>query len=274
VAGLALLAFESRNRALDALSRSMFATDRVIQSVSGSLTPGEARSNLLASSCDLLDSLRDGSQAAPRTHSLVLCAVERAESRDRLGEGSKASDLIETAIRLAEDQFAKRQSADDALAVLTARRAALERAIASGSSGSQGPSLAEFITRSRQAVKALTSERDVPEYAAQTLQTAAVSLAEKKMTDEAVTAIDAAIELGQTALDRGADLSARLDHVTAVSLKSKILRLRGELPAAARAKTLLSGIRVEDAEAQGLGERLRQVADTVGRPAPPTGQKP
>lgn len=208
----------------------------------------------------------------------MLCAVERAESRDRLGEGSKASDLIETAIRLAEDQFAKRQSADDALAVLTARRAALERAIASGSSGSQGPSLAEFITRSRQAVKALTSERDVPEYAAQTLQTAAVSLAEKKMTDEAVTAIDAAIELGQTALDRGADLSARLDHVTAVSLKSKILRLRGELPAAARAaaraKTLLSGIRVEDAEAQGLGERLRQVADTVGRPAPPTGQKP
>ena len=54
VAGLALLAFESRNRAVDALSRSLFATDRVIQSVSGSLPAGEARSQLLGSTCDLL----------------------------------------------------------------------------------------------------------------------------------------------------------------------------------------------------------------------------
>lgn len=273
VAGLALLAFESRNRALDALSRSLFATDRVIQSVSGSLPVGEARSNLLASSCDLLDSLRDRSPAAPRTNALVLCAVERAESRERLGEGAKASELINSAIRLAQDQFAKTASPDDALAVLVASRAALERTINGGPPGSERTALLEFVTRSRDFSKALVSERDVPEFAAQTLQTAAVALAQKQKTDEALTAVDAAIELGQMALDRGAELSARFDHVTAVSLKSEIHRLRREFPAsseaAAQAQSLFSAIHAEDAEARGLGERYRQVADIVARLTPP-----
>jgi tetratricopeptide (TPR) repeat protein len=271
VAGLALFAFDSRNRALDALSRSLFATDRVIQSVSASLPEGEARSNLLASSCDLLDSLSDRATAPPRTNALVLCAVERAESRDRLGERDMALETIDSAIKLAQRQFAKTTSPDDALAELVARKSALLRAIAGSPVGNERKTLSEFVTRSRDLTKALSAEKDLPEFAARTLQTAAVSLAQKQMTREAVDATDAAIEAGQTALDRGADLSAGLDHVAAIALKSQIHRMRGEaeasLEAAARAKTQFDTIKLQDAEAKGLGERFREVSNLVGRPS-------
>ncbi len=270
VAGLAIFAFESRNRALDALSRSLFATDRVIQSISNSLPVSEARSQLLASTCDLLDSLQD-STATPRTNARVLCSVERAESRERLGESAQAAELIVSAIRLAQEQFAKTGSPDDALAVLVAGKAALQRFIDDRPLGKENDALAFFMAKSHEFTKALVTERDLPEFAAQTLQAAAVSLAEKQRTEEAIKAVDAANELGQIALDRGADLSARLDYITSVSLKSEIHRLRGESAASseatARAQALFSAIRAEDAEAQGLGERFRQVAEIIGASA-------
>ena len=155
------------------------------------------------------------------------------------------------------------------------RKAELKRAIVGGPPGS-GKKLIEFIERSRDFTKALVSEKDLPEFAAQALQAATVSLAEKRRTDEAITAVDAAIEFGQIALDRGADLSAQLDHVTAVSLKAEIHRMRGEArpasEAAAKARALFSAIHAEDAEGQGLGDRFRQVADIIGAPA--TGGQP
>lgn len=271
VAGLALFAFDSRNRALDALSRSLFATDRVIQSLSASLPEGEARSNLLASSCDLLDSLSDRATAPPRTNALVLCAVQRAESNDRLGEHDMASETIDSAIKLAQRQFAKTASPDDALAELVARKSALMPAIAGNPAGNERKTLSEFVTNSRGLTKALPAEKDIPEFAAQTLQTAAVALAQKQMTKEAADATEAAIETGQTALDRGADLPAGLDHIAAIALKSELHRIRGEaeasLEAGARAKALFSGISLQDAEAKGFGERYREVSNLVGTTA-------
>lgn len=271
VATLAIFAFESRNRALDALSRSMFATDRVIQSVSASLPAGEARSQLLASTCDLLDSLRDQATAAPRTNAIVLCAVQRAESRDALGEKTQASELIEFAIKFAREQFTKTGSPDDASAILVAQKAALQRMIAENIAGGERKALVDFIASASELSKSLVSDKDIPELAAQTLQAGAVALAEKQETPEAMDAVDAAVEFGQTALDRGADLSARLDHITAVSLKSEIHRLRGDsqtsLEASSRARRLFSAIRGEDVDAQGLRERFRQIAEIIGRPA-------
>jgi hypothetical protein len=265
VAGLAILAFLSRNRALDALSRSQFATDRVIQSVSGSLPNGDARSNLLASSCDLLDSLRDQSPTSPRTNSLVLCAIERADSRDRLGESSKAAELIEAAIALAESEFAKQGSADDALAVLQVRRAKLDRAIAKEPPASEHNALAEFISSSRNYTKTLALEPGVPEFAAQALQVATVSLAGKRKLNDALIAADAAIDLRQEALKRGADLSARLDHAATISLKSEVLRLLGDTrlssEIASQAKLLLSQISSKDIDQQGLAARYREVSE-------------
>lgn len=271
VATLAIFAFESRNRALDALSRSLFATDRVIQSVSASLPAGEARSQLLASTCDLLDSLRDHATAAPRTNAIVLCAVQRAESREALGENAQASELIASAIKFAQEQFTKTGSPDDASAMLVAQKAALQRMIAENAVGGESKALVDFIKSAKDLSKSLVYDKDIPELAAQTLQAAAVTLAEKQATLEAMDAVDAAVELGQTALDRGADLSARLDHITAVSLKSEIHRLRGDsqasLEASSRARQLFSAIRNEDVDAHGLRERFRQVAEIVRAPA-------
>ncbi|UFW51097.1 MULTISPECIES: hypothetical protein [Bradyrhizobium] len=271
VATLAIFAFESRNRALDALSRSMFATDRVIQSVSASLPAGEARSQLLASTCDLLDSLRDHATADPRTNAIALCAVQRAESRDALGEKAQASELIDFAIKFARDQFAKTGSPDDASAILVAQKAALQRVIADNTSEGKGNALSDFIKSARDFSKSLASDKDLPALAAQMLQAAALTLAEKQELRKAMDAVDTAIELGQTALDRGADLSARLDHITAISLKSEIHLLRGDsqasLEASSRARQLFSTIRDEDVDAQGLRERFRQVAEIVRRPA-------
>ncbi len=277
VFGLAVFAFESRNRALDALSRSMFATDRVIQSVSGSLPAGESRSNLMSYSCDLLDSLRDDARTAPRAYSMVLCAIERAETRDRLGEHVQAAELIQAATSMADAQFREKRSDDDALAVLAARRAAFGRAIAHGTPESRTSALMEFITSARAGVAASGSEWELARYAAEALQTMAVSLGERKVTGDAATAIDAAIELGQIAVERGNDLGFRMNQVMAIRLKATMHRALKETKAAAeadlRSLELFSRVRKEDAESQGLGERFEEVAKAV-RPVQVPGQKP
>lgn len=274
VAALAVFAFQSRNRALDALSRSLFATDRVIQSVSASLPDGEARSNVLASSCDLMDSLRDRASAAPRTNALVICAVQRAESRDRLGESDQAHGEIERAIRLAHDQFATSASPDDALAELVARKAALKRAMDGKPPGTERKALSDFIAASKGLTEAAAKDKDLPEFAARTLHIAAVSLGEKRTMEEALIAVDSAIEFGKVGIDRGAELAMRLDLVSAFALKAQ-LHSRKKDPqastrAAARAKELFAKISVTEAEQQGLRDRFEQVASLVGAVVPRT----
>lgn len=267
VAGMSILAFESRNRALDALSRSVFATDRVIETISGSPLADDARADLLATSCDLLDSLRLQASAQPGTRALVLCAIQRSKSRDSVNEPSQAASLIQSAISLAESQFAAEGLTDDALAVLEARRAALDRTVANNLFTDDSNALAEFVARSIDLSVALRSERSVPEYAATALQVAVVSLTQNKRMDEALTAVDAAIELRALALAREPDLNTRFDNIVTIGLKSEIHRLRGEPSrssrAAAQARTLLSKISKDEVQNEGLGERLQAVTELV-----------
>lgn len=267
VAGMSILAFESRNRALDALSRSVFATDRVIETISGSSLADEARTVLVATSCDLLDSLRLQASVQPQTRALVLCAVERSKSLDRLNEPSQAVSLIQSAISLAESQFATEGLTDDALAVLEARKAVLDRAVATNLSSADSNPLSEFVARSIDLSTALHSESSVPEFAATALQVAAVSFTQKKRMDEALTAVDAAIELRALALARGAELNTRFDNIVTIGLKSEIHRLRGEFPrssqAALQARTLLGQITPGEVQNEGLGERLQAVTELV-----------
>ncbi len=268
IAGLAVFALESRNRAVDALSRSIFATDRMIESVSTSLPAGEGRSNLLASSCDLLDSLRDRAPAPPRTTAIALCAVGRAESRDKVGETQEASATLDAVINLAKQKFAQVESPDNASSELIVRRAMLERAIDGKVPAKQA--LADFIVASRSRSNALSTDADLPRYAADTLQVAAVRFVEKNLGSEALQAVDQSIEFGKLALERGAPLSTKLEHVAVVTLKSVIHNWRGEASASAQAKEkaveLFASISAQEAASAGLSARYREIVDLVKPP--------
>lgn len=143
----------------------------------------------------------------------------------------------------------------------------MDRAVANDPSSAETNPLAEFIARSIDLSTVLSSERSVPEFAATALQLTAVSLTQKKKMDQALIAVDAAIELRALALAQGADLNTRFDNIVTFGLKSEIHRLRGELPqsshAALQARTLLGEITPVEVESEGLGERLQAVTELV-----------
>lgn len=182
VTAASVFAFVSRNDALDALSRSVFATERTIQTIR-SLQPGEARSNLLGTSCDLLDSLANRAPSAPGALALVACRSERSEAHDRLNEPDRAAEQLAAATKIAEDSFTRTGAADDALAVVDARRAVLQRAIRMDPRTARSAA-AEFAARALELAKKVKEERDIPGIAAKVLQTSAVAFLRTRELDE------------------------------------------------------------------------------------------
>ena len=268
VAGLSVWALQSRNSAVDALTSSLFATDRVIQSVASSLAEGETRTNLLTTSCDLLDSLQDRAPREPRTNAIVVCAVERSASRDRQNEPAEASRILAGALAVAEKQYSRTKSPDDALAVLEARRATLARILASSQTAGGAHALNEFVERARSLSSELPSEQILPNAAAGALQTLAVLLAQRNSLRDAVVATDAAIELRQLAITRGADLGVVLDNVRTILLNAELHRRRMEevqaTQAVERARALFGKIDPAGAVAQGWQDRYREVQEMIG----------
>jgi hypothetical protein len=265
VTAASIFAFVSRNGALDALSRSVFATERTIQTIR-SLQPGEARNNLLATSCDLLDSLSDRAPAPPQALALVACRTERSEAHDRLNEPDRAAELLVAATKIAEDDFARTGAADDALAVVEARRATLERALRNDPSNAARPA-ADFAARALEISRKKTEEPMIPEAAATVLQRSAVEFLRAQNLDAALDAVNASIAAGEIALAREERLPTRLEHVVAFALKSQICFERGERPAAAEAKAaakaMFDGLDRKDLAVEGLEERYSEVADLI-----------
>jgi hypothetical protein len=168
VAVASVFAFTNRNTALDALSRSVFATERTIQTVR-LLEPGETRDNLLATTCDVLDSLRDRALAPPQALAVVACGVERSQAHDRMREPERAAAVLAVATKGAEDDYARTGAADDALAVIEAKGAVLERAIRTDLPNA-GSSAADFAARALDISRKAMEDPEIPETAAQMLQ--------------------------------------------------------------------------------------------------------
>lgn len=265
VAAASVFAFTSRNGALDALSRSVFATERTIQTIR-SLQPGEARSTLLATSCDLLDSLADRAPSSPGALALVACRSERSEAHDRLKEPDRAAEMLDAATKIAEDSLARTGAADDALAVVDARRATLERALRTNLPNAER-AVADFAARALEVAKKMKEERGIPTTAAEVLQTSAVAFLRAKKLDAARDAIDASIEAWLISLERQERLAARLEQIVAIALRSQICFERGEQSAAAeakaKAKAMFDQVDQKRAAADGLGERYSDVSDLV-----------
>jgi hypothetical protein len=264
VAGASVWALLSRNSAVDALTRSLFATDRVIQSVATSLPVGEQRTNLLTTSCDLLDSLQDRTPREPRTHALVICAVERSEGRDRQNEPEEASRILSGALALAEKQYNSSRSPDDALAVIESRRAMLMRQLARAETSND---LQSFAERALQLSGELRSEYILPNVAATALQEVAVSLIERNSLQDALKATDTAIALRKLAMERGAELEAALESVTTMLLKAEIHHRKGEKVEAVHtieeARASFGAIEPPKVAGQGLEDRYRQVEEMI-----------
>jgi hypothetical protein len=262
-----MFAFVSRNHALDALSRSVFATERTIGAIRA-LQPSATRNNLLATTCDLLDSLSDRAPAPPQAMAIVACRTERSEAHDRLNEPAQAAELLAAATKIADEDYARTGAADDALAVVEARRAMLERSIRTDLPGA-GPAAVEFAARSLEISKNVKDDSEIPTTAANELQKAAVDFLRVKMLGPSLAAINASIALGEIGLGREDRLSARLDHIAAIALKSQICVERGDESGATEtksaAKAMLSGIDGKRAAAEGLEERYSEVSDLVGR---------
>jgi hypothetical protein len=260
VAALSVWALYSRNNALDAISRSVFATDRVIQSVARSMAASETRSNILARSCDLLDSLTSGSTDEPRTNALVLCAVARSESRDQQGESKEATQILRDAISLAERQYERLKGADDAAALLEARRAVMVRSVAASSVAED---LKAFIEVTRRLTRELRSDRSLPRSAADALQIHAVSLTEKKLLQPAMTAVNAAVEFRSRAIEQDAGPSQVIEAAKAIIFKAHLHKLSRELGessrAIERARVILTGIKRDVVSKEGLDEQYAQV---------------
>lgn len=267
VAAASIFAFASRNGALDALSRSVFATERTIQTIR-SLQPGNARNNLMTSSCDLLDSLADRASSAPSALALVACRSERSEAHDRLNEPDRAAEQLDAATKIAEDSFARTGAADDAIAVVDARRATLERALRNNLPNAERAA-ADFGARALEVAKKMKEERGIPATAAEALQTSAVAFLRAKKLDAALDAINASIDAWVISLVREERLAARLEQTVATALKSQICFERREQDAAAeakaKAKAMLDQIDRKQAAAEGLEERYSDVADLVAK---------
>ncbi len=170
------------------------------------------------------------------------------------------------ATKIAEDDFTRTDAADDALAVVEARRATLERALRTDPSNA-GRAAADFAIRALDISRKKTEERAIPETAATVLQRSAVEFLRAQNLDAAHDAVNASIAAGEIALAREERLPTRLEHVVAMALKSQICFERGERPAAAEAKAaakaMFDGLDRKQLAAEGLGDRSSEVADLV-----------
>lgn len=258
-----IFAFISRNNAVDALSRSIFATERTIEAIR-SLQAGDVRDNLLASSCDLLDSLAEGARTPPNSLALVACRTERAEAHDRLNEPESAIQLLAKAVAIADSGYERTGAVDDALAVVEARRASLRRMMRTDLPGSRWPT-AEFATRALELSNKFKEDRQIPETAAETLQEESVGFLGAGMSDAALTSVDAAIALRDLALAREERLTTRLDQVVTLALKAQICFERDEQSAASDAKTtanaMLAKIDAKQVTSEGLNDRFSEVSN-------------
>jgi hypothetical protein len=149
VTGLSAFALQSRWRAQQALDVSLYSAMRVVGQVADGLTGDndrEIRSQLLNQACDLVDRLSSESRQEPSADASVTCMIERAASRERLGEKADAEVLLDDAIAAADARYAADRHeavaltvarAYDAMAALYAgrkdtakQRAALEKEVA------------------------------------------------------------------------------------------------------------------------------------------------
>lgn len=176
--------------------------------------------------------------------------------------------MLAAATKIAEEGFARTGAADDALAVVEARRATLERAIRTDIQNA-GRVASDFATRALEIAKKMKEEHEIPETAARALQKSAVEFLQAKQDDAALDAVNASIEAGSIALSRQERLSMQLEHVVTVALKSQVLFEREEKGAAdevrAKAKAMLDQIDGKKADAEGLARRYSEAADLVAK---------
>lgn len=131
VSGLSIFALESRNQAVRSLEDSMFATGSMVLLSAGLPTgddDAEARTRrlLINQGCDLIDKLSSGSGRKPQIAELVTCRLERARSRENLGEQEEARAQYDEAIKLAGERYARLPRADAADRLIEARQAYAE----------------------------------------------------------------------------------------------------------------------------------------------------
>jgi hypothetical protein len=131
VSGLCVFALQSRNQAIRSLEDGMFATGSMVLLASGLVPNGDdanaqTRRLLIIQGCDLIDKLGVGSGRDPQIGELVTCRLERAASREQLGEQAQARAQYEDAIALATERYARTPRADAAARLLQARQAYAE----------------------------------------------------------------------------------------------------------------------------------------------------
>ena len=235
IAGLSIFAFLSRNRAIDALTKSTFAADRVIQAVASSMPAGELQSELLMTSCDLLDSLTLQAGRQSSSGSVVACAVERATSREAVGESDAAQKLLLSAQALVVSRFNASKLGDDAFALIDIDERMLKNGIGQNDAGAKRAALAAFISESRRIVDALPEEKTLASASARALQEASVTLGGQDLYEAALGAVEASLEMWAVAAKRNADPGVSIEYASAYALKAKLhAELRqGELKTAA-----------------------------------------
>jgi hypothetical protein len=272
VLGLSIWALTSSNRAANSISRSIFATDKVVQSIARSPIEDESRANLLATTCDLLDSLSGVANAGGPAGSMVICAVERSSSRDRNSEVSEASNILRRAVSLAETQYANSKDPDDALAIIEARRALMARALEKSDQPQAIAECEKFIEVSLQMAMAHLSDAAIPDQAAGALQVETVLLAEKDLMPQAIRAVDASLKLRALAAERGVEIDSSLDAVATMALKAEVHSRQGDtaekLQAAKKARDMFGAIAPAAAITDKQKARYQQVKDLVTRQLP------
>jgi hypothetical protein len=125
VSVLAIYAIQSQWRAQRALESSMFATGRMVLSVSTSLNrQGEAaqlRGEIINESCDLIDKLAAEAVTEPGISEIVTCRVERGYGREKQQELELARQEFTAAVALASAREAQEKTQSAAWALLDAR---------------------------------------------------------------------------------------------------------------------------------------------------------
>ena len=125
VSSLSIFALQSRFRATRALESSMFATGRMVQSISRSLSSGgntsSLRSNLINEGCDLIDKLRIEADREAPIDALITCREERGREHEQQQEPAQAQTVLRDAIDLARAQHDRSRSISAAIGIVQAR---------------------------------------------------------------------------------------------------------------------------------------------------------
>ncbi|PPE81524.1 hypothetical protein C3941_02100 [Kaistia algarum] len=271
VAVLSIAAFSSRNHAVDALTRSMFASERVIQAVAGSMANGETRDQLLTSSCDLLDSLAPESGRDPASGPLATCAAERAAYRDNLKEHDEADKLVDSARLKIEQRFVEGGDADDGLALVDIARVALFRTIARPEQSRINAEIVAFVDNAKRVLDRIPEEVSPGRVAAEALQVAAVRLGDAGSFESAALAAgnSAAMWAAIATLDDSAELV--LEHATAEGLSvlflTKLERREQAGTARERGEALISHLSRDPSAAEKLKDRIEAVRQLLEQTA-------